>query len=100
MDQCAVKPLMQVLQLPLEGPLERGGLAFVLKRPPGRGAEWLKSAIGCDFFLDFSAVRRQHSLLPTLPAEFYDDDEGPLTTQTGKVSHFESTLTRWRSLMW
>ena len=51
--------LAQVLQLPLEGPLERGGLAFVLKRPPGRGAEWLKSAVGRDFFLDFSAVRQQ-----------------------------------------
>ena len=52
-------PRAQVLQLPLAGPLERGGLSFVLKRPPGRGgAEWLKSAVGRDFFLDFSAVRR------------------------------------------
>ncbi len=54
-----------MLQLPLEGPLERGGLAFVLKRPPGRGAEWLKSAVGRDFFLDFSAVRRRHPVSST-----------------------------------
>ena len=55
-------PCAQVLQLPLAGPLERGGLAFVLKRPPGRGSEWIKSAVGRDFFLDFSAVRRQAAL--------------------------------------
>ncbi len=49
---------LQVVQLPLAGPLERGGLAFVLKRPPGHGSDWIKSASGRDFFLDFSAVRR------------------------------------------
>ena len=56
--QRALCTLPQLLQLPLEGPLQRGGVAFVLKRPPGRGAEWLKSVVGRDFFLDFSAVRR------------------------------------------
>ena len=53
---------VQVLLLPLEGPLDHGGLVFVLKRPPRQGNEWLKSASGRDFHLDFSRVRFHYIL--------------------------------------
>jgi len=43
-------------QLPLEGPLHRGGLAAVVTRPPGQGEEWLKAEGGNDIYLDFGAV--------------------------------------------
>jgi len=45
-----------VPQLPLEGPLRRGGLAAVVTRPPGQGEEWLKVEGGKDIYLDFGAV--------------------------------------------
>ena len=40
-----------VLQLPAEGKLAAGGVAAIVKRPPGAGAEWLGSARGHDFFV-------------------------------------------------
>jgi hypothetical protein len=39
-----------VLQLPAEGPLAAGGVAGVLRRPPGAGAEWLGCGAGGDFY--------------------------------------------------
>ena len=48
---------VQVLQLPLQGALARGGLAVVLKRLQGQDPRWLKAATGRDFLLDFSRVR-------------------------------------------
>jgi hypothetical protein len=46
-----------VFQLPLDGVLHGGGMAFVLRRPPGRGAEWLQAHGGGDFFVSFKPVR-------------------------------------------
>ncbi|BDA43844.1 Alpha-glucan water dikinase, chloroplastic at C-terminar half [Coccomyxa sp. Obi] len=43
-----------VLQLPLEGVLSGGGLAAVLKRPPGNHPEWLVGPHNRDFFISFS----------------------------------------------
>ncbi len=45
-----------VLQLPLEGVLSGGGLAAVLKRPPGNHPEWLVGPHNRDFFISFSEV--------------------------------------------
>lgn len=46
----AVGAMALVLQLPAEGKLAAGGVAAIVKRPPGAGAEWLGSARGHDFF--------------------------------------------------
>ncbi|CAL8469831.1 g9373 [Coccomyxa elongata] len=43
-----------VLQLPLEGVLSGGGLAAVLKRPPGNHPEWLVGPHNRDFFISFA----------------------------------------------
>ncbi len=45
-----------VLQLPLEGVLSGGGLAAVLKRPPGNHPEWLVGPHNRDFFISFAEV--------------------------------------------
>ena len=80
-----------MLQLPLDGPLERGGLSFVLKRPPGRGAEWLKSAVGRDFFLDFSAVRAAAAgLAEPLSGLLGNPSQPMLIILTGWLSQLES----------
>ncbi len=45
-----------VLQLPYEGVLQKGGIAFVLKQP-GVQTHWLLSEQGKDFFVGFEKVR-------------------------------------------
>lgn len=47
-----------LLQLPLDGPLQGGGVAAVLTRPPGQGEEWLKQGNGNDLFVDFGKASR------------------------------------------
>ena len=45
-----------VLQLPLEGILQGGGLSAVLKRPEGSHPEWLTQHHGRNFFVSFAEV--------------------------------------------
>ena len=46
-----------LLQLPLEGALAGGGIAAVLKRPPGTNPEWLTGPGRRDIFVPFSEAR-------------------------------------------
>ena len=46
-----------VLQLPLEGSLKGGGIAFVLKRAPTLAPTWLGKARDGDFYVSFQEVR-------------------------------------------
>jgi hypothetical protein len=46
-----------VLQLPLEGVLAGGGIAAVLKRPPGAHPEWLTGPARRDIFVPFQEAR-------------------------------------------
>lgn len=45
-----------VLQLPLEDVLRGGGIAAVLKRPPGAHPEWLTGPHRRDIFVSFAPV--------------------------------------------
>jgi hypothetical protein len=51
-----------VLQLPYEGVLQKGGIAFVLKQP-GVQTQWLLSEQGKDFFVGFEKVRGKQSCI-------------------------------------
>ena len=50
-----------LLQLPLEGVLRGGGIASVLKRPPGANPEWLTGPHRRDIFVGFAEVRWDRS---------------------------------------
>ncbi len=45
-----------VLQLPLEGMLQGGGISAVLKRPAGIHPEWLTQDHGRNFYVSFAEV--------------------------------------------
>ena len=45
-----------VLQLPLDGMLQGGGISAVLKRPVGMHPEWLTQQHGCNLFVSFAEV--------------------------------------------
>ncbi len=48
-----------VLQLPLEGMLQGGGISAVLKRPEGVHPEWLTQDHGRNFYVSFAEVGPQ-----------------------------------------
>ncbi|KAK9838302.1 hypothetical protein WJX81_003198 [Elliptochloris bilobata] len=61
-----------LLQLPAEGPLAGGGVAGIVRRAPGAGAEWLGDARGRDFFFSTAGC----CLEPREPAEEEDGRVG------------------------
>ena len=58
-----------LLQLPLEGVLRGGGIAAVLKRPPGADPEWLTGPHRRDIFVSFAEARSGWRALVVCPAE-------------------------------
>ena len=54
MSSCAAHAV--VLQLPLEGRLQGGGISAVLKRPAGMHPEWLTQQHGRNLFVSFAEV--------------------------------------------
>ena len=54
MSSCAAHAV--VLQLPLEGMLQGGGISAVLKRPAGMHPEWLTQQHGRNLFVSFAEV--------------------------------------------
>ena len=60
MSSCAAHAL--VLQLPLEGTLQGGGVSAVLKRPEGAHPMWLTQGHKRNFFISFAEVLPSEAL--------------------------------------